>query len=48
MEQKKVKTKGTLHDMAQFTELSEETIQGAIKKVENTANIEVEIPNEGQ
>lgn len=46
MEKKKVKTKGSVNEMAQYADVDQQTIQGAIELVENTANIEVEVPNE--
>lgn len=46
MEQKKVKTKGSLKEMSQYTELDEQTIQGAIQVVENSGTIEVEVPSD--
>jgi len=44
MEKKKVKTKGSVEEMAQYTEVDQQTIQQAIDLVENTANIDVEAP----
>lgn len=44
MEKKQVKTKGSVKEMAQYAEVDQQTIQGAIELVENTANVEVEVP----
>jgi hypothetical protein len=43
-DQKKVKTEGSYEEMEQATNLDKNTIQGAIKLVEQAANIEVEVP----
>ena len=45
MEKKEVKTKGSVKEMAQYVEVDQQTIQGAIQLVENAANIEVEVPD---
>lgn len=46
MERKKVKTEGSLQDMAQMAGVDEQTIQGAIDRVEEAAQIDVEVPEE--
>lgn len=46
MEQKIVKTEGSLQEMAKMAGVDEQTIQGAIEKVEEAAQIEVEVPKE--
>jgi len=46
MESKKLKTEGSLQEMAQMVGVDEQTIQGAISKVEEAAQIDVEVPEE--
>ncbi|WP_167577584.1 hypothetical protein [Ammoniphilus sp. YIM 78166] len=46
MEQKKVKTQGTLQEMAQMAGVDQQTIQEAIDKVEQVAQIDVEVPED--
>ncbi len=46
MERKKVRTEGSLQDMAEMAGVDEQTIQGAINKVEEAAQIDVEVPEE--
>lgn len=46
MEQKQVKTEGSLKEMAQYSGVDQKTVEEAINLVEQTANIEVEVPQE--
>ncbi|WP_164984855.1 hypothetical protein [Ammoniphilus sp. CFH 90114] len=46
MEQKKVKTEGSIQDMVKYTALDKQTIEQAINVVEQAANIDVEVPEE--
>ncbi|HJV44787.1 MAG TPA: hypothetical protein VJ824_03575 [Bacillota bacterium] len=44
MDKKKVKTKGTLRDMSQYTNVDQSTIQDAIQVVEQASEMEIEVP----